>query len=366
MSLVDLLTTEAPTPLRRPVFEISLGGGADSGGLGGLADAVGALVGAAADPWIAHVSRIVVVRTLAPTADFAEVDLSPGAAAPDVAIGDSGSVGLGFTDDGPATVYTGKVFADEVSIDGARRLSLGNASGVLCRTRRNATYQQQSIADLIKAILGDAGVASGNVDIQGPKLPFYVVDDRSTLYEHIARLAVYAGAIAAVSADDEVHVTPLAAGEVVDTFRYGDDVLALQRDEDDAPRGLRWIGEGAAGSQGGDAWSWLLKSADGMAVGDSSAPTTYAGALRSREAVDAAAEGLRVGDGHAVRLVVAGAPAVAPGTTIEVTDSPEHVWSGSAVVTSVRHEFDQRRGFITRLEAVELPSEGAGLLGGLL
>src|SRR5262249_41196534 len=139
----------------------------------------------------------------------------------------------------------------------------------------------------IQALASELGLSS---DVPGdvPTLPRFVVDDRASLYAHIANLATLSGYLACMAADGGVTVKdPAAGGEPAARLAYGVDVLDFQLGERAAQAAaVQVTGEGAAGDQGSDAWYWLRKDpASNQSTAGSGAPqrTASVGALRSAD-----------------------------------------------------------------------------------
>jgi phage protein D len=135
------------------------------------------------------------------------------------------------------------------------------------------------------------------------------------------------------------------------------------------------VGEGAAGSQGGDAWSWLAKDVSGLTADEGDEPRRLRadGALRSAAAAASAARGGAFAaalEATVGTLLAPGAPAVVPGSTIAVAGAPRPALNGSFLVRRVRHRFSKRDGFTTLIAFSRPPAAGgggaAGALGGLL
>lgn len=364
--LTDLLDNQAPAPLRKPVFELTLSSGGSSGGLGGLSDAVSSMLAGSNDPWLTHTVAIQVDCGLAPMVDQAEIIVGPGSESPAAEIDDDATISLGYSDDETLPVFSGTVTQVIELVDGSRRIRLGNASELLAKKRTNLSFQQQSAADITQQLLSEADIDSGTIDDSGLSLPFYAVDDRRSFYQHVAQLAELSGGIVMMTPDNTVQVIALASGDVVQTFHYGDTLLQVQWSTVQASAAKRWLGEGAAGSNGTEAWSWLLKSSDNMASGEEGAAIRYEPTLRAKEAVDSAAEGHVVRNGRRARLFTAGAPAVVTGSTVEVAGSPEGRLDGSGVVTRVRHHLSRHKGFFSTIDILEPAEGGSAGLGALL
>ena len=100
----------------------------------------------------------------------------------------------------------------------------------------------------MKDLLGEAGVTGDTVE-DGIEYPFYVTDAAHTLYQHIARLASRSGYFSHMTAEGKLSFVPFAADAVVQTFHYGEDLIAAQIGDAPAPAGVLFTGKGAAGSR---------------------------------------------------------------------------------------------------------------------
>jgi phage protein D len=378
MAITDLLNqlgASAPPAVRRPQFTVTLGDGAAAdNGLGGLAGAIGSALGVnlggGADPWQQHLLALRVESGLAPFADTAEMTLAVTPQSPPVALADSGSLSLGYSDDAAATVFTGVVAEIRHGL-GMQQVRLTNGAAALARLRINQSFEQQSAGDIVSALAELAAVATETVEA-GADYPFYVVSQGQSVYRHMAELARQNDFAAWLTPDDKLFFAPLTAGEPVATFTYGDNLLALQMNEA-APvfDAVTVIGEGAAGSQGAKAWSWLVK--------EPSAVTGDAGAGDSQRLV--AAPGLRTGAlaQHTAagmvnrsstmkvtgRLLATGAPAVTVGSTIEIVNAPQSLANGRFLVHRVRHELTRQQGFTTFISFAKAGEGGGGLANAL-
>jgi phage protein D len=291
---------------------------------------------------------------LAPAVDCAEIVYAARDDAPKVPLDDPGSVSLGFAGEDPTGVFWGWVDLVHRSIAGKRRIAATNGSGVLASFRLDQGYEQQTAGAIVRDLARRAEMDA--IADDGPKLPYYVVDSRSSAWEHIARLAALAGFAVWSDADAEIHFEPLRPGSPVQTFTYGQDVLELEAFQSTPSVGaVTVVGDGAAGSKGADAWSWNLKDVSPLKASAGSgdpAVLVQRGAIRSAEAASAAAEGI-VADaklgGLAARLLVPGAPKAAVGTTVAVASAPDDALNGSWLVRGVRHRLVKARGYTTQL-----------------
>lgn len=325
-------------------------------GGGGLLDmALGLLSAPAPDPWAEHLTEVEVLLAAAPAVSHARLVLTDREGAPAVAVGDRLRVELG-EEDALGAVLSGEVLAIE-SQPGARRVVVLASTAVkLARRRENASHRARTLADLLGEFAGAAGLTTGALEA-GASYEFLAVDDRRSLWEWSALLAAHAGMLVWVDGDGALRCAK-AGGPSVRSFRYGQDMLALEHHSGAAPLGmLTLVGEGAAGSQGSAAASWLVKDSQGIRVqsGRGDPARLYRdGALRSAAAVHDAA------DAHAqqataraarVQLRVPGSPDLIPGATVTVHDSPGGAGDGDWVIARARHCYG-RAGYVAELDAV--------------
>jgi phage protein D len=321
--------------VRKPAFSLSFGSGSS-------------------DDWARSLATVSVEAGLAPAVDAAELVLASRDDAPKVALGDTGSVSLGF-DDSPSAVFAGAVRAVHHTVAGTTRLVASNSGAVLAALRVDQGYEQQSAGDIVRDLAGRAGADTGAVE-NGPSLAYYVVDSRSTAWEHVAKLAALSGFAAWLGADGGLHFGPLQAGAPAQTFTYGQDVLELDAQEaPPLPGTVKVVGEGAAGTQGSDAWNWHVNdssSVTGNAGSGDPAVLVQDGAIRSADAASGAATGIaakaKLG-ALTARLLVPGAPKAAVGSTIAVADAPDTTLNGSWVVRGVRHRLVKAHGYTSLL-----------------
>ena len=366
----------APPSVRRPVFAVGAGGGGGGGlggALGGAASALGVSVPGATDPWQRSLVALAVDAAAAPSVDVAELWIAADSEAPSVAVGDALAVSLGYEDEGgPAAAFTGTVETVRRAVAGATRVTLANAGALLSRARVNQSYTQQSAGDIVSDLAGRVGVDTGTVE-SGIDLPFFVIDDHRSVYAHMTALARRCGYLLTVGADGTLGFAPPAGGAAVQTFTYGVDLLAFELSERTAALGaISAVGEGAAGSEGQDAWSWLVQDASGASGSAGSGDPERLRVDRAlRSAASAQAVAGAVADAAARersggRLLVPGAAAVAVGSTIAVADAPAGPLNGDWLVLGVRHRFDKQAGFRTVLEVAGAGGGAAGALGGLV
>lgn len=344
--MVNLASLTAAPAVRRPAVEVRFGD---------------------AEAWAQALVSVTVEAGIGPGVDVVEVIAAAGNGGPVAAVGDAGTVALGYDDASAEQVFAGEIESVGHSIHGTLRLTAVNGGAALARLRLNRSYEQQATGDVISDLAGEAGVTTATIEA-GVDLPFYVVDDRRTAWEHVAALARRSGCWIYFNPDGELEVVAVEAGSAVQTFTYGEDVLGLEMAEaTPLVSGVRAVGEGAAGSEGEEAWCWLVKDPSAVAAEAGDAPRREVPdpALRSADVATTAAEGHLASTGLLAvtgRLLVPGSPAVVPGATIEIADAPEESLNGSFLVRHVRHRYAKAAGFTT-LIAFSKMAGGAG--GGL-
>ncbi|MEO1070408.1 MAG: hypothetical protein AAFW95_15060, partial [Cyanobacteria bacterium J06638_6] len=319
---VPFLSNSTPTAVRRPAFAIAHSSGATAGGLGGLATAAGDLLGQGGDDfWLSHTLEINVQAGPLPFVNTACITFAA-ADAPDIALQDAVTISLGYGDAEPEAVLTGIVTRQVRTLAGLTHVYLSDGGGLLARQRLNQSYESQQAGDIVRDLAGQVGVNTDVIE-DGISLPFFALASTTPVHAQIAALARYSGYWAYFTPAGQLTFAPVTAGDTVQTFTYGTDVLKLEMTE--APLALDGVqvsGEGAAGSQGQDAWNWLVADATGVQAqaGDGKAQRWVSdGALRSQEAVRTAATA-RASAAASMQLTgelwVPGAPQVVVGSQI--------------------------------------------------
>ena len=334
------LLSAAPTPsVRQPALEVRFGS-------------------AAANDWGRALSFVTVELGAAPAVDAVEIAIAPGQHAPAVAIGDTGGVSLGFAG-ALVPVFSGLVASVARSVNGPTRIVATNAGGVLARLRVNQSYEQLSAGRIVSELANGAGITNTTAD--GVSFPYYVVDDSRSAWAQVAALARVCGFFATVDAQGGLVFGP-AQTTPVKTFTYGVDILALQAAESAPSFGkVTVVGEGAAGSQGSDAWSWLLKDPAAItATAGSGTPERLVqdSSLRSKSAAQSAADAASARArslAGAGRLVVPGTPEIVPGGSVEIKGAPDAALNGVRTAHVVRHRFAKSAGFVTTIDFGRTP-----------
>jgi hypothetical protein len=329
---------------------------APAAGGGGLLDMAMSLLSAPApDPWADHLTQVDVLLAPAPAVSHARLTLTDRDGAPQVAAGDALRVELG-EEGALAGVLQGEVLAVEGEPGARRTVVLASAAVKLARRRENAGHRSRTLTDLLKTFAASVGLTSGALEAGG-RFEFLAIDDRRSLWEWAGLLAAQADLLVWTDGDGALRCTK-PGGPPLRTYTYAQDVLALEHRTGAAALGaLTVMGEGAAGSQGASAWSWLVKDPAGVtgsAGGGDPARVQRDGTLRSAADVRAAAQaGVRraIAAASRISLRVPGSPDLIPGATLKLAGCPGGRGDGAWVIETARHRY-ARGGYVAQIEAV--------------
>jgi len=255
---------------------------------------------------------------------------------------------LGYDDD-LEEAFTGSL---DSTVHGMSVLTL-NAVGMsakLLDMRINKVFMSQTAGEIAESLAGEAGVQVERAD-SGISFPVYIIDDRSSCYEHLLMLARRCGYDVYVN-DGGKLVFGKFEGKSKHRFEYGKQVLGARLVEElTTYEGVKTYGESPSSSKGSDTYHWLTKdevlgSAGGERV---LIKTDYA--LKSRESAEEAAKaqlGAREYRRH-LELEIAGDPKVRIGDAAEVDGFEKDEVNGKYEIIEVRHTLDKRTGFRSRV-----------------
>jgi hypothetical protein len=348
------LFSSGSAPGLMPRAKVAKAAGASAPGGDLLSAAAGALGLAAPqpDPLSEALVAVDIRLAAAPFLATCRLGFLPRSDFPALDLGETLSVSLGSGEE-PVPVFSGPI-ATLLSRHGALEVSLASPAAALARDRRNAGYESQSFADLLSTWAGETALAAGDID-SGPDYAFFAVDDRRSLWEWIARLARHADVPAWVDAEGRLNAKK-PAGQPVASFTWGENLIGLDATaRDPATTAARVVGEGSAGRQGTDAWSWLAKDPQGVSAGGAG-PLAQEGGLRDLASGAAAAAGLAAGATRAadvVRITVPGTPELDVASIFELSGCPGGAGDGQWQVVEVRHRMGTR-GFISEVLGMAL------------
>lgn len=328
------------------------------------------------DAPVAAPSRFVVERSLDVPVDGLRVLLAEsGGAAP----GDPVKLELG-DEDGLERVFTGTVAEVRPRLAGCQLVCVGTLLSLI-ELRVSSFYQDQSAGDIVKDLVGQASLDSGQIE-DGITLPRYAIERRIGAHAQLRRLADRLGYSLFTDREGKVHfrgvgaAASLAAGGLGGALgaaagaasaaasalglggsggglEYGAHLLAAQGALQPAfARMVTVGGESPMSGQGEDKSFWLTAkdtdyedssgSGDEWLITDTTARTKDM-ALRFAQGY-AAAFNRRT---SAVRVSVLGMPALELGDSLGASGAPESGLNVQGVVTALRHRFGERDGFVT-------------------
>ena len=203
-----------------------------------------------------------------------------------------------------------------------------------------------------------AGNGEVETDIieDGIAYPFFVIDDGKNVYQHIYHLAGNSNYICFINHEGALNFTSYTGGNLYAEFTYGVNLISLEiTDQTPFFESVAIVGEGAASSQGEEAWCRLVKNPSSVTQGDpaSAARLISDTSLRSKDAVMLAADGV-TGAGTAWQikgsLLAAGEPLALVGNPVQINDAPDDFLNGECMVRYLKHTFNKQSGFMTNLE----------------
>lgn len=270
-----------------------------------------------------------------------------------IGVGDAARLELGYGDD-RAVVFTGSVDRVEPDLEGLHVQALDDAAKLL-RLRIGQVYEQQTAGQIVTDLARQAGVRTGSVQ-DGLGLPFYVVDDVRSAWQHCRDLAERAGFDLYLTPDAALTFVPPPTAGADHRFTYARDVLTFEVADlpQDVGRVEVW-GESPASSEGVEAASWLVADFS-ASLGTAGSGTTLRisdPAIRTKDDAQASAKGrLAALSRQAVSgsAAVLGNPQVVVGAMVTVVDVPDPRLDRILQVRRVTHHLDKRGGFVTRLQ----------------
>ncbi len=209
-------------------------------------------------------------------------------------------------------------------------------------------YQDQTVANIIKDLAGQAEVATGSIDAPLTVKIWHVTEHRSAWW-HIKRLARMGGYEVFCDTKGALNVRPVGRGGLNHSLRFSAEILSLQTGERrDSEVRYQYAPAGAGSELGSDKWHICLREPVGETP---DGPAAITGALRDRDTAE------KITDAAAARMtrsffsgkaVITGNGAIRPGDNIDLEDIPDRD-TISARVRSVQHRFDGTVGFTTTL-----------------
>jgi len=343
-----------------------------SGGLGGAAGLASDLLGnnEGPDPWLTHLMQMKTELRSGAQVSHATLFVADSETAPEVSLGDTLKLELGYGDSGSVPFFKGSIEKVESSIDGYKRVVVVSPLIELAKKRINQSFEEQSAGDVVNSLAGETSIETDNVE-SGNQYPFLVVSDRQSLLEHIHAIARQQNWLCYDGPEGKLNAHKLTAGEVAKTFAYGSDVMELHHwKKNSGLEGAKVIGSGAATSNGSSAWSWLTKEPKVVSESGTGIPVVPSRALRDNPGAQGMLDRLLAEDQqktNRVRIKTGAAPEVRVGSLFEITEAPNDA-NGRYFADQIILEFDRENGFVSIVEGFSESASSGGLggLGGLL
>jgi hypothetical protein len=256
------------------------------------------------------------------------------------------TISLGSTD-AEVDVFNGIISRVEQQLTGVS-IEVLAATSPLSTFYGAQAYQDQTVADIISDLAGQAEVATGTIDATTTVKIWHVTEQRSAWW-HINRLARMGDYELLCDSTGALNVRPVGSGGLSHTLRFGAEILSLQTAQHrDSAVSFLYAPAGAGSELGSDKGHINLRESVGEAP---EGPATIDGALRDRDTAEkmtAAGEARRSRSVFSGKALIMGNGAIRPGDTVDLTDVPDQD-AISARVLSVQHRFDGSKGFTTTL-----------------
>ena len=243
-------------------------------------------------------------------------------------------------------LWTGTIDTVQSSA-GQLHLSGLASSAQLSKTRVSATWADQSIADIIKDMVGDL-----DVEIEADlHLANYSIDNSRSVWSYLYDLAQLTGAELSSAQGGGLRFVLAAKGGSATTLRYGADLINWHLSEKQTSALTVAAEHGASSSAGKDKWHWLAHDPVGVGADCTVIPAAFS----SREAADLFSEAAQSRQQRSAmqgEVWVSGRIDLRPGSLIELVGLPQGD-SGTLRIKAVTHQLDGQSGFIN-LKYIEI------------
>jgi hypothetical protein len=262
------------------------------------------------------------------------------------------------TGNGTVTVATAEVDEIRSSLGAVRVIGRGSLQR-LGACRLSGTYEGQTVQQIVTDLADRAGVQTGDI-AAGSTYPCVVVHESRSALRHVLDLASLEAMDVFDAPDGSLTVKPFDKTGADHVLRYGAELLNLHFEGRTDAGQVAVYGESPASAKGTDAWYWLVKDIAPYAAQAGDGAVSLAvqnGLARTKSSADSLAASLHDGlvrrtrVGHA-RLL--GQPEVTLGDAIEIAEAPRPELNGVFKLTSVRHRFSRRSGFVTEIRFSDL------------
>ncbi len=244
----------------------------------------------------------------------------------------------------------------------------GGALQKLASARLTSVYEGQSLDQIVGDLAGRVGVTTGELESRATH-PYVLIHESRSVLRNVLDLARREGMDVYQAPDGSLIVKRFEKTGADHVLRYAAEILDVGLTGASAAEQVVAYGESPSSSRGGDTWHWLVKDGSAFSgrAGDGLVTlATQDGAVRNKDAAGALASSLWGGLADRSRLGhvrVLGNPSIKLGDAIEIAECPRSELDGTFKVTSVRHRFSARAGFVTEIGFSGLGGAAAAPIG---
>jgi hypothetical protein len=252
------------------------------------------------------------------------------------------------------TVFTGDVIAVQATLQGVRIRALGKMHALL-DLRTAAFYENQSAGSIVSDLIGQAGLSKGTVD-DGPTLPRFAVDRRTSAFRHVRGLADRLGFEVYTDRSGKVMFHGLGAAAGLDAAGGLGAVASAAASALGVGGSVEGVGGESPMSSQGDSTSYWLSSGENQNHGDSGGGGVSLllmdPAARTQDLADRFAAGYlatRARRHYQIEVTVLGRSSLELGDAVQFSAAPEDLINGKGYVRGLRHRYGAAHGFTTTL-----------------
>lgn len=225
-------------------------------------------------------------------------------------------------------------------------ISIDGIGSKLLRKGSNTVFLSHTSGGIVVTLAQEAGVDVKEFE-HGISYPYYAIDDRSNLFEHIVRLGSLCGADTFFDKDGKI-IFRRPGGGKEHMLAYGKDLLEVCAIRTGPSyKGVLVFGESPVSSKGTDTYHWIAKEEIKASKGGEGGLAVKETSLKSSESVEKAGEALLEASKYTLmlNLKTEGKPVIRVGDTIKLEGFDDREIDGSHEVTRVEHTLSALRGF---------------------
>ena len=246
-------------------------------------------------------------------------------------------------------VFNGSIDTIEHGISKLRLSALGLAARLL-RLRLNRVFSSQNAGKIVENLAQEGKL---NLQSAPDEIVFltYAVDDTTSVYEHILKLAERCG-FDVYMADDDKLVFEKIENAKTHTLKYGMDIIHIEKFEySQLYSGAQVWGESPASFKGSDTSHWMTKQEVKGEAGTGQILPIRDPVVKSKETAEKTAKARLQTLKRKLNAVVeiVGKPEVKLGDTVTISDLPGSSMKGRFQVRGIEHYLSKDEGFTTKI-----------------